>query len=49
MLLVDDRERQIPEDDALLKQRVGADHDRDRAVGEPVEDRLPCLALVASG
>ena len=36
LLLVDDEQPEVAEPDALGEQRVGADHDLDRAVGEPV-------------
>ena len=39
VLLVDDDRAEAVEVDALLDQRVGADHDVDRAVGEAGEHR----------
>ena len=34
LLLIDDQEAEIPEFDGLAEQRMGADHDVDRTVGE---------------
>ena len=44
VLLVDDGERQVGERHALLDQRVRADHQVDRAVGDALQDALPVLA-----
>ena len=38
LFLVDDQQTQIPELDRLAEQRVGADHDIDIAVGQPLLD-----------
>ena len=38
LLLVDDQQREVPELDALAEQRMGADDDVDRAVGQPLLD-----------
>jgi len=38
MLLIDDCKAEIVEDDAFLKQSMGAGHDIDRAIGESGED-----------
>ncbi len=38
LLLVDDQQAEIPELDRLAEQRVGADHDVDIAVGQPLLD-----------
>ena len=34
LFLIDDEEAQVPEFDGLAEQRMSADHDVDRAVGE---------------
>ena len=49
VLLVDDRERQILVRHRLLKQRVCADHERDRAVGQPAQSAGSCASLDRAG
>ena len=48
VLLVDHREAQPGEAYGLLKQRMGADNERDGAAVEPIKDRLADLSLVAA-
>ena len=49
MLLVDHREAEILVGDRLLEDRVGADQDVDRAVGEAHQGRFAHPALLAPG
>ena len=49
VLLVDDGQREIVEDDVLLKQRMGADHDVDVAEREAIENGLALAAALAAG
>ena len=49
MLLVDHRQREVGELDILLHQRVGADHELDRAVGQAAQGLLLLLLAVAAG
>ena len=43
LLLVDDDEAEVAELDGLAEQRMGADNDVDRAVGDALLDLLSCL------
>ena len=49
VLLVDHREGQVVIDDRILEQRVGAHHDRDRAVGESAQQPGALAAFHRSG
>jgi len=49
VLLVDHRQPEVLVGDLLLEDRVGADQDIDRAVGEAHQDRFARLALLAPG
>jgi hypothetical protein len=49
LFLVDDQQPQIPELDRLAEQRMGADHDIDIAVGQPLLDLRQFLGRDQAG